>query len=118
MARGTNAYQATIAVGSGELWGKGIGYGTQSKLRFLPEYETDFIFAAFAEEWGFAGVVLVLVLYGLLLARLLAIARRSATNFDALFTLGVLILFLAHYRHACGHQPSGSCRSPAPPSRS
>lgn len=93
---GYNAYQATVAVGSGELLGKGIGYGTQSKLRFLPEYETDFIFASFSEEWGFVGVVLVLVLYGLLLARLLSIARRSATNFDALFTIGVALLFTAH----------------------
>jgi len=48
---GYNAYQSTIAVGSGEILGKGIGYGTQSKLKFLPEYETDFVFAAFAEEW-------------------------------------------------------------------
>jgi rod shape determining protein RodA len=93
---GYNAYQATVASGSGELWGKGIGYGTQSKLRFLPEYQTDFIFAAYAEEWGFAGVVLLLLLYGFLLFQLLSIARRSATNFDALFTIGVLILFLAH----------------------
>lgn len=93
---GYNAYQATVAAGSGELWGKGIGYGTQSKLRFLPEYETDFIFAAYAEEWGFAGVVLVLVLYGLLLSRLLSISRKAATNFDAFFTLGVLLLFSAH----------------------
>lgn len=93
---GYNAYQATVAVGSGEITGKGIGYGTQSKLRFLPEYETDFIFASFAEEWGFVGVSLVLVLYGLLLARLLAIARRAATNFDALFTIGVALLLLAH----------------------
>lgn len=93
---GYNAYQATVAVGSGEITGKGIGYGTQSKLRFLPEYETDFIFASYAEEWGFVGVSLVLVLYGLLLARLLAIARRSATNFDALFTIGVALLFLSH----------------------
>jgi rod shape determining protein RodA len=93
---GYNAYQATVASGSGQLWGKGIGYGTQSKLRFLPEYQTDFIFAAFAEEWGFAGVILLLLLYGFLLFQLLSIARRSATNFDALFTIGVLILFLAH----------------------
>jgi len=93
---GYNAYQATIAVGSGEMFGKGIGYGTQSKLRFLPEYETDFIFASFAEEWGFVGVALVLTLYGLLLARMLAIARRAATNFDALFTIGVALLFMAH----------------------
>ena len=93
---GYNAYQATIAVGSGEVLGKGIGYGTQSKLQFLPEYETDFVFASFAEEWGFVGVSIVLLLYGLLLARLLSIARRSATNFDALFTIGVALLLTAH----------------------
>jgi rod shape determining protein RodA len=93
---GYNAYQAKIAVGSGEVLGKGVGYGTQSKLRFLPEYQTDFIFAAYAEEWGFIGVALLLGLYGLLLARLVQIARASATNFDAFFTLGVLILFTAH----------------------
>jgi rod shape determining protein RodA len=93
---GYNAYQAKIAVGSGELFGKGIGYGTQSKLRFLPEYQTDFIFAAFAEEWGFVGVLLLLSVYGLLFIRLAQIARASATNFDAFFTLGVLLLFSAH----------------------
>jgi len=93
---GYNAYQAVVAVGSGEVFGKGIGYGTQSKLRFLPEYETDFIFAAFAEEWGFIGVGIVLTLYGLLLTRLLSIARHAGTNFDAFFTLGVAILFTSH----------------------
>jgi rod shape determining protein RodA len=93
---GYNAYQAMVASGSGQVWGKGIGYGTQSKLRFLPEYQTDFIFAAYAEEWGFAGVVLLLLLYGFLLFQLLSIARHAATNFDALFTIGVLILFLCH----------------------
>jgi len=93
---GYNAYQAKVAVGSGELFGKGIGYGTQSKLRFLPEYQTDFIFAAFAEEWGFVGVTLLLALYALLFVRLAQIARASATNFDAFFTLGVLLLLAAH----------------------
>jgi rod shape determining protein RodA len=93
---GYNAYQAKVAVGSGELLGKGIGYGTQSKLRFLPEYQTDFIFAAFAEEWGFVGVLILFALYAFLFLRLVDIARRSATNFDAFFTLGVLILFSAH----------------------
>jgi len=93
---GYNAYQAKIAVGSGGLFGKGVGYGTQSKLRFLPEYQTDFIFAAFAEEWGFVGVVLLLALYALILVRLTQVARASATNFDAFFTLGVLILLVAH----------------------
>lgn len=93
---GYNAYQATVAAGSGELMGKGIGYGTQSKLRFLPEYETDFIFAAFAEEWGFVGVVLLLSLYGLLLYQLLRISRLAATNFDALFAVGVALMITAH----------------------
>jgi rod shape determining protein RodA len=93
---GYNAYQARIAVGSGQIFGKGIGYGTQSKLRFLPEYQTDFIFAAFAEEWGFIGVLLLLSLYGLLFKRLIDIARAAATNFDAFFTLGVLVLLAAH----------------------
>ena len=50
---GYNAYQSMVTVGSGQFLGKGVGYGTQSRLNFLPEYQTDFIFAAFAEEWGF-----------------------------------------------------------------
>ena len=93
---GYNAYQAKIAVGSGQLFGKGVGYGTQSKLRFLPEYQTDFIFAAFAEEWGFTGVMLLFALYGFLWVRPAQMARAAATNFDAFFTLGVLILLAAH----------------------
>lgn len=93
---GYNAYQAQIAVGSGELVGKGIGYGTQSKLRFLPQYQTDFIFAAFAEEWGFFGVLILFSIYGLIFVRLAQIARAAATNFDAFFTLGIFVLFAAH----------------------
>ena len=93
---GYNAYQATVAVGSGGLWGKGIGFGTQSKLRFLPEYQTDFIFAAFAEEWGFVGITLVLLLYALLFVRLVECARRAATNFDTLFTIGVAVMIASH----------------------
>ena len=94
---GYNVYQSTIAVGSGQLWGKGIGYGTQSKLRFLPEYQTDFIFAAFAEEWGFVGVVLVFALFGVIFWRLLSIASLGASNFETLFTVGVLCYFAAHF---------------------
>jgi rod shape determining protein RodA len=93
---GYNAYQSTIAVGSGGLLGKGIGYGTQSKLQFLPEYETDFIFAAFAEEWGFLGVLLLAVLYGIVIWRLLEDARMGASNFETLFGLGIAILFMSH----------------------
>ena len=93
---GYNAYQSTIAVGSGELLGKGIGYGTQSKLQFLPEYQTDFIFAAFAEEWGFVGVMLLFTLYGIIFWRMLRISFRGVGNFEILFGVGLTILFLIH----------------------
>jgi len=93
---GYNAYQSTIAVGSGRVLGKGIGYGTQSKLQFLPEYETDFIFAAYAEEWGFIGVIILFLLYGVLLWRIVANAMLGASNFETLFGLGLAILFMVH----------------------
>ena len=93
---GYNVHQAVIAVGSGGLFGKGVGYGTQSRLRFLPEYQTDFIFAAFAEEWGFFGAFLLLLLYGLLLARILALALHGESNFEILFASGMMILFISH----------------------
>ena len=93
---GYNAYQSTIAVGSGQVLGKGIGYGTQSRLKFLPEYQTDFIFAAFAEEWGFIGSLLLIALFGLLIWRILANAYVGATNFEMLFGMGVAIMFMAH----------------------
>jgi rod shape determining protein RodA len=93
---GYNAYQSTIAVGSGQMFGKGIGYGTQSKLQFLPEYQTDFIFAAFAEEWGFVGVALLLTLYGVVIWRILKISSQGGSNFEMLFGLGLVILFSVH----------------------
>lgn len=94
---GYNAYQSTVAVGSGELFGKGIGYGTQSKLRFLPEYQTDFIFAAYAEEWGFVGIAMVFALYGVIFWRIIHSAGRGASNFETLFALGILCYFAAHF---------------------
>jgi rod shape determining protein RodA len=93
---GYNAYQSMVAVGSGQLLGKGIGYGTQSKLLFLPEYQTDFIFAAFAEEWGFIGSVILLGLFGILIWRVISNSMRGATNFETLFGLGVAVLFMIH----------------------
>ena len=94
---GYNAYQSTIAVGSGQILGKGVGYGTQSKLQYLPEYETDFIFAAFAEEWGLVGVLLLFSLFGVVVWRLLLHALYGATNFERLFASGVAILFVSHF---------------------
>lgn len=94
---GYNAYQSTVAVGSGQIFGKGIGYGTQSKLRFLPEYQTDFIFASYAEEWGLAGVLIFMGLFGILIIRILLIAMHGADNFDTLFATGVAIYFTAQF---------------------
>ena len=94
---GYNAYQSTVAIGSGQLMGRGIGYGTQSKLLFLPEYETDFIFAAYAEEWGLVGVLLLFALFALLIWRLLRAAQNGATNFERLFAAGVAVLMIAHF---------------------
>ena len=93
---GYNAYQSTIAVGSGGIFGKGLGYGTQSRLQFLPEYETDFIFASFAEEWGFVGVLILAMLFGIMLWKILYLSMRGASNFETLFGLGVVIIFISH----------------------
>ena len=94
---GYNAYQSTVAVGSGQFIGKGIGYGTQSKLQYLPEYETDFIFAAFAEEWGLLGVIVLFLLFGVVIGRLLLHAVRAASNFERLVATGVAVLFVSHF---------------------
>jgi rod shape determining protein RodA len=79
------------------MLGKGVGYGTQSKLKFLPEYHTDFIFAAFAEEWGFIGVTILFAVFGMLILGIVQNAYLGATNFEILFGLGVAILFMSHF---------------------
>lgn len=94
---GYSAYQSVIAVGSGEVMGKGVGFGTQSKLKFLPEYQTDFIFAAFAEEWGFVGIIVLFLLYAIVIWRLLNAAYLGETNFETLFCAGVAVLFMSHF---------------------
>jgi rod shape determining protein RodA len=93
---GYNVLQSTIAVGSGQAIGKGLGFGTQSRLRFLPEYQTDFIFAAYAEEWGYVGVLILLILYGIVITRILMTALYGATNFEILFGIGIALMFLSH----------------------
>lgn len=94
---GYNAYQSTITVGSGQLMGKGLGFGSQSRLQFLPEYQTDFIFAAFAEEWGFIGVLFIFLFYGIVVWRILDNAVHGATNFEILFGIGLVIMLMAHF---------------------
>ncbi len=91
---GYNALQSMIAVGSGQLFGKGVGYGSQSRLQFLPESHTDFIFAAFAEEWGFVGVALLFLFLGVFLWRVLAIGFTSPANFPKLFSIGFSIFIV------------------------
>lgn len=93
---GYNVYQSVIAVGSGQVLGKGVGYGTQSRLSFLPEYKTDFIFAAFAEEWGFIGSLIVIICFAVVLWRILLIGRYGSSNFEILYALGVVIFFTSH----------------------
>jgi len=94
---GYNAYQSIVAVGSGQLFGKGVGYGTQSKLMFLPEYETDFIFAAYAEEWGYAGVVFLFMLFGVVIWRIVRFAVTASSNFEAFYSAGVGLLLTTHF---------------------
>lgn len=94
---GYNVYQSTIAVGSGQILGKGVGFGTQSRLKFLPEFETDFIFAAFSEEWGFVGAIILFILLGLIIWRILHIAMLGATNFEMLYGVGLAIYFMSHF---------------------
>jgi rod shape determining protein RodA len=94
---GYNALQAMIAVGSGQFIGRGLGRGTQSHLRFLPEHHTDFIFATLIEELGFLGGLLLLVLYALLLIRIIAPLLRPHTDHPGFFsfTLGIFAMLLA-----------------------
>ncbi len=93
---GYNAYQSTIAVGSGEVLGKGVGYGSQSRLQYLPEFETDFIFAAFAEEWGFVGVTILFILFAIVFTRMLLMSLKAGSNFEMLFGVGLTLLFVIH----------------------
>lgn len=82
-----NSYQAQIAVGSGGLYGKGLGHGSQSHLRFLPERQTDFIFASFAEEWGFLGSGILLFLYFSLNFYLLRYILKIKDKFKSYYLL-------------------------------
>ncbi len=94
---GYNAYQSMIAVGSGQVLGKGIGLGTQSRLEFLPEHQTDFIFAAFAEEWGLVGVAFIFIFFGIIIWRILKISFLGQTNFESLFGMGLAIFLMSHF---------------------
>jgi len=88
-----HSIQGLIAVGSGGLFGKGFGLGSQSQLDFLPEQQTDFVFSVLGEEWGFVGSAVVLVLYLGILVRGLMIAHSSKDLFGSYLALGIVALF-------------------------
>ncbi|BBA70573.1 rod shape-determining protein RodA [Geobacter sulfurreducens] len=96
LGTGYHIIQSKIAVGSGGLFGKGFLQGTQSQLRFLPEQHTDFAFSVFAEEWGFVGSLVVLVLYAVLILWGLQIARRCNDRFGSLVAVGVTAMLFWH----------------------
>ena len=93
---GYNSIQSMIAVGSGQVLGKGFKKGTQSQLNFLPEHHTDFIFSVFSEEHGFLGFLVVLSLYTFLLTTALKISYGSNDKFGMLFSFGLTSLFFWH----------------------
>jgi rod shape determining protein RodA len=92
LGSGYHILQSMIAVGSGQVWGKGFLKGTQSQLHFLPEQHTDFVFSVFAEEWGFMGGLLVLLLFTFLTLWGLQVARDCKERFGHLLALGVVSL--------------------------
>jgi len=94
---GYHINQSKIAIGSGELLGKGYLEGTQGPFRFLPEKHTDFIFAVFAEEWGFLGSVFLLSLYLLLILRGLDTASKAKDDFGRLLALGITFMFSIYF---------------------
>ncbi len=94
--KGYHALQSMITVGSGQITGKGFLEGTQSKLEFLPKHHTDFIFSAFAEEWGFLGSLFLLGLFLLLLFMGMEICRHSRDKFGSVLGVGALAVVLWH----------------------
>lgn len=96
LGSGYNVSQSIIAIGSGFLWGRGLGFGSQSQLKFIPESQTDFIFAVIAEELGLFGVALVLGLWLIIFYRLGHIARRAKDDFGLFLVLGITIIFFLH----------------------
>lgn len=90
---GYHIRQSQIAIGSGELWGKGFLGGTQSQLRFLPEKHTDFAVAVFSEEWGFVGCVVLLSLFCLFLISIISTARDAKDRFGSLLCTGIFFYF-------------------------
>ncbi len=97
LGQGYNVAQAIIAVGSGRWFGSGLGFGTQSQLKFLPESQTDFIFAVVAEELGFFGVALLIGAFALVFFRLFRLADRATDDFTCYLILGIAAVFFLQF---------------------
>lgn len=95
--QGYNLNQSMIAIGSGQLFGKGYLQGTQTKYNFVPEQSTDFIFCTVGEEWGFVGSVVLISIYVALLVRLVNIAERQRTAFARIYAYGVASILFFHF---------------------
>lgn len=95
LGSGYHIIQSKIAIGSGQMTGKGYMRGSQNRLDFLPEQHTDFIFSVFAEEWGFAGCLLIVAAYAALLGRCLVIGMRAKDSFAVLLTAGLTALIFS-----------------------
>ncbi len=93
---GYNLIQSKIALGSGQLMGKGLFSGTQNQLRFLPEKHTDFIFSVIGEEFGYIGVLVVIVLYLILLWQIYNVANKARDNYGRLVAVGIGTMFFFH----------------------
>ena len=93
---GYNVHQSEIAIGSGGVWGKGFLNGTQTKLKFVPEQETDFIFCTVGEEEGFVGSAAVLIVFLFLILRLIQLAERQTSPFGRVYGYCVVSIFLFH----------------------
>jgi len=96
LGKGYNLKQSIVAVGSGGIWGKGLGFGSQSQLHFLPVTETDFIFATICEYFGFLGSLLVIFLYGTILIRIIKIMGKASDNFSLYLVYGFGLLIFFH----------------------
>jgi len=96
LGKGFHTIQSMIAIGSGGIYGKGYLKGTQAHLDFIPERTTDFIFAVFAEEFGFYGGIMMLVLYGLLIMRGLHIAMQARTQYGRLLAGAMAMMFFVY----------------------
>ena len=95
--QGYNLNQSKIAIGSGQLWGKGYLQGTQTKYNFVPEQSTDFIFCTVGEEWGFVGSLFLIGIYLTLLLRITHIAERQRSAFARIYAYGVASILFFHF---------------------